>query len=548
MTFSRCRRDRRVFHVCCVLLLGCLRLAVGESLEAAEEKDASAASRPNIVFIFSDDHALRTIGAYGAGVNETPNIDRIAGEGILFTRSYCTNSICCPSRASILTGKHSHKNGVIDNAVPWNGDQFVFARALREAGYSTALIGKWHMMKGDQGDPGDAFDHWNILSGAGGQGDYYNPEFLGQDGETRQVMGYSTDVITDQALEWLESQRDTGKPFLLMCQYKAPHIHRIPPPRHMNKYDGVEIPEPVNMFDDYEGRSPYAADTNMEFKAMGEPILNIMPPAGAETGGDNRNEPPGASRMTAEQRTAYHAAYDPDNDEYRRLRAAGKLPDGSEELEKFKYQRFLKDYLGCVAAIDDNVGRILDFLEEHGLAENTVVIYSSDQGFFTGEHGWNDKRWMYEESYAMPFMLRWPARVKPGQKCEALIQNIDYAPTFLELAGAAIPDDVDGVSLVPLLDGETPEDWRDALYYHYYEDGSYNLPRFEGVSTTRHKLINYYYPRQAWELFDLERDPHEMRSVYDDPEYADVVAEMKQKLAELREQYAVPPLERERKR
>jgi N-acetylglucosamine-6-sulfatase len=498
------------------------------------------------MFIFSDDHALRTIGAYGAGMNETPNIDRIANEGILFTRSYCTNSICCPSRASILTGKHSHKNGVIDNSVPWNGAQFVFARALREAGYKTALIGKWHMMKGEQGDPGDAIDDWNILSGAGGQGDYFNPDFRDQDGVVRQVMGYSTDIITEQALEWLDSQRDSGKPFLLMCQYKSPHIHRIPPPRHMNKYDGVELSEPVNMFDDYQGRSRYAAHTNMEFKDMGELILNILPPAGSEPDDGGRNVPPGVERMTTDQRRAYHEAYDPKNEEYRRLRAEGKLPDGSKDLEKYKYQRFMKDYLGCVAAIDDNVGRILDYLEEHGLAENTVVIYSSDQGFYTGEHGWNDKRWMYEESYAMPFMLRWPARVKPGQKCEALIQNIDYAPTFLELAGAPIPKDVDGVSLAPLLDGETPDDWRDALYYHYYEDGSYNLPRFEGVSTDRYKLINYYYPEQAWELFDLERDPHEMRSVYDAPEYADVVAMMKQRLAQLRAQYDVPPLKKQK--
>ena len=312
----------------------------------------------------------------------------------------------------------------------------------------------------------------------------------------------------------------------------------------MNKYDNVEIPEPVNMFDDYRGRSPYAADTYMEFKAMGEHILNIVPPFGDKSFDTSRHEYDYLSRMTPEQRRAYHEAYDPDNAEYRRLRAEGKLKDDSRELEKYKYQRFLKDYLGCVAAIDDNVGRILDYLDAQGLADNTVVIYSSDQGFYTGEHGWNDKRWMYEESFAMPFMLRWPAKVSPGQKCTELIQNIDYAPTFLEMAGATIPDDLDGTSLMPLLAGETPKDWRDALYYHYYEDGSYNLPRFEGVSDKRFKLINYYFPKQAWELFDLQEDPHEMQSVYDEGDYADVVADMKQKLARLREQYQVPEIKK----
>lgn len=520
------------------VLIGLLEVRV-----SAQEQTASAkARRPNIVFIFSDDQAIRTISAYGAGINETPNIDRIAREGMLFTRSYCANSICCPSRANILTGKHSHKNGVRDNADVWNNDQFVFTRKLREVGYKTALIGKWHMMKGDKGSPGDSFDYWNIFTGSGGQGDYYNPEFLAKDGKESKVTGYSTDVVTDQALAWLDGVRDSAGPFLLMCQYKSPHIHRVPPPRHLDKYDDEEIAEPATMFDDYKGRSPYAADTNMEIKMMGEEILNIGPAAGEEIPGRDRGRYNYLTRMTPEQRAAWHEAYDGDNEEYRRLRAEGKLADGSVELERYKYQRFIKDYLRCVAAIDDNVGRILDYLDENGLAENTIVIFSSDQGFYTGEHGWNDKRWMYEESFAMPFLLRWPAEVKPGQKCAALIQNIDYAPTFLDMAGAEIPDDLDGASLRPLFAGEVPDDWRDSLYYHYYEDGSYKLPRFEGVSDGRYKLINYYYPRQEWELFDLERDPHELQSVYEDDDYAEVVGTMKKKLAELRRQYDVPPL------
>ena len=247
--------------------------------------------------------------------------------------------------------------------------------------------------------------------------------------------------------------------------------------------------------------------------------------------------------MTEEQRLAYHEAYDPDNDEYRRLRKQGKLKEDSDELKSYKYQRFMRDYLGCVAAIDDNVGRILDFLDESGIAENTIVIYSSDQGFFTGEHGWNDKRWMYEESFSTPLLLRWPKRVKPGRRTQALVQNIDYAPTFLEVAGVEVPDGVDGRSLVTILTGDAPRDWRRSLYYHYYDDGAYNLPRFEGVLSGRYKLINYYYPEQEWELFDLMSDPHEMNSVYHEDSCNSVVFDMKKELARLRRQYQVPELE-----
>ncbi|WP_432800023.1 sulfatase family protein [Poriferisphaera sp. WC338] len=494
--------------------------------------------KPNIVFIFSDDHALRTIGAYNDSLHSTPNIDRLADQGMTFDQSFCTNSICCPSRASILTGKHSHKNGVIGNGARWNSNQFVFSRELKKAGYKTGLIGKWHL----KGMPDDAFDYWNILSGAGGQGHYYNPDFINHKGESSRIEGYSTDVITDQALEWMKKSKSEGKPFMMMCQFKAPHIHRVPPPRHMNKYDGQTIPEPVNMFDNYKNRSPYAGKSWMEFKGMQEPILNIVPLAGQYNTSEHKFQFLG--RMTNEQRSLYHRAYDPKNNEYRKNKRAGLYNDPIT-LEKYKYQRFIKDYLGCVSAIDDNVGRIMNWLEETGLAENTIVIYSSDQGFYTGEHGWNDKRWMYEESLKMPFIIRWPGVTQPNTRSQAMIQNIDYAPTFIEAAGGYIPDEIQGRSLTNILKGDVPADWRDAIYYHYYDDGAYNLPRFEGVRTAKHKLIHYYYPDEAWEMFDLEQDPNEMKSVYNDDKYSDVQALLHKKLAELRNEYDLPALNRE---
>jgi len=490
------------------------------------------ASGPNIVFIFSDDHALRTIGAYGSGLNETPNIDRIAKEGALFTRSYCTNSICCPSRASVLTGKHSHKNGVTRNGSSWNGNQFVFTRALSQAGYKTAVIGKWHL----RGWPTDEFDYWKLLSGAGGQGHYYNPEFRTMDGGIEKHGGYSTDIITDESIRWMEQQHQAGETFVMMCQFKAPHIHRIPPARHMDICDGRVLPEPPTLFDDYQNRSPYAEQCWMRLFGMEEHILNIVPLAGQYDA--NEREYQFLRRMTETQRQAFHRAYDPDNDEYRRLRAEGKLE--GRALDRYKYQRFLKDYLGCVAAIDDNVGRILDWIDKQGLSENTVVVYSSDQGFFTGEHGWNDKRWMYEETLSMPLLMRWPGKIKPGIKIDAMVQNIDYAPTFLAMAGAAIPDEVQGQSMIPLLGGEPPDDWRQSIYYHYYMDGAYNLPRFEGVRTNRYKLINYYHPDQAWELFDLKEDPQEMRSVHGKLDYAGIQSGLENELERLRDQYGLP--------
>ena len=494
--------------------------------------DSLLASRPNIVFIFSDDHALRALGAYGSGLNETPHIDRLAHEGALFLRSYCGNSICCPSRATILTGKHSHKNNVLRNGSQWDGDQFVFSRALSAAGYATGLFGKWHL----RGWPTDEFDEWQVLQGAGGQGHYYNPEFLCSDGGHLQVEGYSTDIITDASIDWMDKQSQQKQPFLLMCQFKSPHIHRIPPPRHMKMLEGQQVAEPETLFDTYKGRSSYAGKCWMRLFGMSEHVLNITPPLGEYDSGKQPYQFLG--RMTQSQRAAFHQAYDSENKIYRRRVADGVL--NGRSLDRYKYQRFMKDYLRCVAAIDDNVGRILEYLDSHGLAQNTLVVYSSDQGFFTGEHGWNDKRWMYEQSLSMPLLMRWPAVIKPGARIEQMVQNIDYAPTFLDVAGVAVPNEVQGCSLVPLLQGQSPRSWRREIYYHYYMDKAYNLPRFEGVRTERYKLISYYKPSQEWELFDLQKDPNELQSVYGDASYRNVRARLKKKLAELRAKYDVP--------
>ena len=506
-----------------VIILACVGSFLGSNAVSAP---------PNIVFLFSDDHAVRTLSAYGSGLNQTPQIDRVALEGAIFTRSYCANSICCPSRATILTGKHSHKNGVLQNGSRWDGNQFVFPRALSAAGYKTALFGKWHL----RGWPTDEFDDWQVLEGAGGQGHYYNPQFRCSDGRSFQVEGYSADVITDASIDWMNQQSQDEQPFLLMCQFKAPHIHRIPPPRHMNLFDGKQVAEPETLFDTYEGRSSYAKKCWMRLSGMAEHVLNITPLAGHY----DIDEPPYEflARMTEEQRAVFHRAYDPENERYRRLVSQGQFKE--KALDRYKYQRFMKDYLACVAAIDDNVGRILNWLDEHELAENTLVIYSSDQGFFTGEHGWNDKRWMYEQSLAMPLLMRWPAVIKPGTRISQMVQNIDYAPTLLDVAGLAIPGDVQGRSLLPLLRDQASLAWRKNIYYHYYMDTAYNLPRFEGVRTERYKLISYYKPHQEWELFDLKEDPDELHSVYQDPAYRSVRERLKVQLAELRREYDVP--------
>lgn len=512
------------------------------SLQAAEQS-----SRPNILFIFSDDHALRTISSYAGeeAINSTPNIDRIAKEGAIFTKSFCANSICQPSRATILTGKHSHVNGVMTNGSKWNPKQQVFTRLLSRSGYQTAMIGKWHMHP----MPSTEFDYHKTLTGHGGQGRYYNPEFVTHDGRTIVEKGYSTDIIAEESMEWMD-QRDKSKPFMLMCQFKSPHTNVMPAIRHLKKYEDQEIPVPDTYHSDNKGRSSYLSKTWMKMSGMSAPdVLKTGPAHGTydlkKSSYGKKKKKKGAlpgyyHYMDAKDLKAYHDHYDPINAEYGRRLAAGEVSE-QEKLE-YPYQRYIKDYLRCVAAVDENVGKLLDYLDKNGLTENTLVVYSSDQGFFLGEHGWTDKRLMDEVTMKMPFVIRWPAKIQAGQRPPQMVQNIDYAPTFLDAAGLEVPQDMQGRSFLPILKGENVSDWRESLYYHYHHSGAYNLPKIEGVRGDRYKLVRYYdHPRlklgEQWELFDLEKDPKEMQSLHQNPEYAGIMKEMQQKLHDVRLQY-----------
>lgn len=482
--------------------------------------------RPNILFIFSDDHAQNAISAYGSRINQTPNIDRIANEGVLFENNFCGNAICAPSRATVLTGQHSHINGVRDNNNTLEPGVLTYPQALQEAGYQTAMIGKWHLKSDPVG-----FDYWQILPG---QGDYYNPDFLTPDGK-KNYQGYVTDITTDIALKWLQEGREQGRPFLLHCWQKAPHRNWMPGPDHLTMYDDRQIPEPANLFDDFSGRATVEKEHKM---GIAEHMfldydLKVSDPL------YNNPEPPwGLKRLNPKQAKAWDEAYSPKNKEFKEKGLQG------DDLVRWKYQRYIKDYLRCIASVDDNVGRMLDYLEESGLAENTLVIYSSDQGFYLGEHGWYDKRWMFEESLRMPLLMKWPAKIKEGSRIKELTQNIDYAPTMLDVAGVRIPYSIQGESILPLLE-ERQVDWRRSIYYEYFEEpGPHNVPKHRGVRTARYKLI-HYYTRMEWELFDLQEDPQEMNSLYGNRKYSHIEAQLKSELKKLMQQYKVPEEEEE---
>lgn len=492
----------------------------------------SASAAPNILFLFSDDHALQAISAYGGRLKDvapTPNIDRIAREGMLFERSYCCNSICGPSRAAILTGKHSHLNGFRNNETDtFDGSQRTFPKLLRQAGYTTAIIGKWHL-----GSDPTGFDHWDILPG---QGSYDNPDFISPSGRER-IEGYCTDIITDKAIDWLE-HRPKDKPFLLMCQHKAPHRPWIPAERHYTLFHDVTIPEPDTLFDDYTGRSDELKKQQMTVanhfswghdmflpRNPGDPrFLNMAL-------GDRR-------RMTKERKSAFDAAYGPENEEFYQKLSAGM---SDKELTRWKYQRYMKNYLRCVRALDENIGRLLDYLDGSGLAKDTIVVYSSDQGFYLGEHGWYDKRWMFEPSLSMPFLIRWPGVVKPGVRSQALIQNIDYAPTFLEIAGSTVPGDIQGRSLLPVLKnhGTPHDDWRQAIYYAYYGERTHHVAAHDGVRDDHHKLFRFTRTGE-WQLFDLKADPRELRDLSRSPAHAADFSRMESIYHQLRGRYRVP--------
>ncbi len=469
----------------------------------AQDKD----TRPNILFIFSDDHAYQSISAYDSIVNKTPNLDRIANEGMRFDRAFVTNSICGPSRAVVLTGKYGHLNGFVRNGNTFNGHQQTVSKLLQQSGYETAVIGKWHLKSTPVG-----FDYYHVLIG---QGPYYNPPMKTTDGPVNHV-GYTTEIITDQALKYLKQRRDPDKPFFLMYQHKAPHRNWQPGPNEINNYNNETIPEPITLFDDYKGRTSAARNQEMTVK---EHLTRF----------DLKLDPP--RNLTPEQLKVWNDAYDEKNAELEKLNLEG------DDLIRWKYQRYVKDYLRCIDSVDKNVGRVLDYLEESGLAENTIVIYTSDQGWYLGEHGWYDKRWMYEESFRTPLMVRWPGKIKPGTVNTDMVMNLDFAQTFLDIAGADQPDDMQGASMKPVFEGNTPDDWRKSVYYHYYEfPGAHSVAKHNGVRTERYKLINFYENKE-WELFDLKEDPNELNSVYDDPDYADIKKDLEVELQRLQEFY-----------
>ena len=488
-------------------------------------------NKPNILFIFSDDHATDAIGAYDGrlkSVNPTPAIDKLAAQGMVMRNSFCTNSICGPSRAAILSGKHSHKNGFMNNGNSFDWDQQTFPKLLQQAGYQTALYGKTHLKGTPQG-----FNDWAVLPG---QGDYYQPELIFPDGR-RAVEGHCTDVVTNLALDFLNNKRNADQPFLLMVQHKAPHRNWMPAPRHLSLYADQTLPEPATLFDDYQDNVHMVAKQEMEIDrhmSLEYDLFLDEPLQGKKTKGNenvDHSSQRSIARMTPEQRKAWDGYYGPKNEAFMKSQPSGK------DLVRWKYQRYLKNYLRCVRGVDESVARLMQELETLGLAENTIVIYSSDQGFYLGDHGWYDKRWMYEESLQMPFIIKWPGVIKPGSLSESLIQNIDYGPTFLSAAGVPIPEDMQGLSLLPVLKGETPKDWRKSLYYHYYEYPSVHMvPRQYGIRTERYKLI-HFYQFDEWELFDLQEDPEELNNLYGKEKYQSLTADLKKQLAGLRKHY-----------
>jgi arylsulfatase A-like enzyme len=468
---------------------------------------AANVTRPNILFIMSDDHAAHAVSAYGSKINQTPNIDRLAKQGIRFNNCFAVNSICTPSRASILTGKYSHINGVTAFN-RFDGSQWTVAKTLQAAGYHTGMIGKWHL----QSDP-TGFDHWNILVG---QGLYHDPVFIDM-GERKKLTGYATDIITDLSIDFLKN-RPKDKPFFLMTHHKAPHREWAPDDKHAHMFDGETIPEPETLNDDYATRADAARTAIMRVdRDMTRGDFKLTAPAGLR--GTNLVE---WKRGTDTELEVV------ENGKTNKLSGAA--------LKKWKYQRYIKDYLACVASVDDNVGRLLDYLDQTGLVTNTIVIYTSDQGFFLGDHGWFDKRFMYEESIRMPFLVRYPPAIKPGSVSDAMILNVDFAPTFLEFAGLPTPAEIQGRSIKPLLSGVTPKDWRQSWYYRYYHyPNEHGTEPHYGVRTERYKLI-YFHRINQWELFDLQNDPKELKNMVADPKNAKRVAELKSELTRLRQE------------
>ena len=511
------RRELRTDFLYALSLLNllCCLHASGQRKEAAR--------RPNIVFMMSDDHGYQAISAYGHGLNRTPHIDALASQGMLFRRAFVTNSICGPSRAVMLTGKHSHRNGFRDNGDRFDGSQQTVAKLLRQAGYQTAIVGKWHL-----GSDPEGFDYWNIVPG---QGDYYNPRFR-ENGVPLAMTGYVTNITTDLAIQWLD-KRDPDRPFLLICNQKAPHRNWMPEPKYYHLFDSTRFPLPANFFDDHATRTRAAKEQEMEVASDMHPAYDLK--LAFEIPPDEREGLAAAwhqiyNRLKPEEKREWEKAYGSSIEAFPKAGLKGR------ELAEWQYQRYMRDYLRCVQSVDDNVGRLMDHLRRNGLDSNTIVVYTSDQGFYLGEHGWYDKRFMYEESFRTPLIIRWPGVTDGSKETHSMVQNLDMAETLLDMAGLPIPPDMQGRSMVPVLKGTLQGNLHDALYYHFYENREHNVARHLGIRTDRHKLI-YFYDHREWELYDLATDPSEMRNLYGLPEHGEYIGDLKRRLLELAAQY-----------
>jgi arylsulfatase A-like enzyme len=491
----------------------------------AQMHQASSRRKPNIIFIMSDDHGYQAISAYSNKLIQTPNIDRIGSEGAVMRNAFVTNSVCSPSRAVILTGKYSHLNGMRDNGTHFDGIQQTLPKILKTNGYRTAIVGKWHLFSQPTG-----FDYWNILPD---QGHYYNPAFIKM-GKDTAYSGYVTDVTTDLALDWIEQNRD--QPFFLMLHHKAPHRNWMPPQQYLQEYNDRQFTLPDNFNDDYADRKALQRqlismkegldvryDSKVPCDTCAITKVNDWAPA------EFQRE---MERLTPAERQAWDKAY---QDEYKTF---AQIKD-KNQLLRWQYQRFMEDYLRCVRSVDDNVGRVLKYLDDKGLAQNTIVVYMSDQGVYLGEHGLYDKRFMYEESFRTPMLIRFPQAIPQGQQIDAYVLNLDAAPTFLDLANIAIPGDMQGKSMKTLLQNGKAKDWRNELYYHYYEK-SFGATAHYGIRTERYKLIHFYDPGNSWELYDLKKDPHEMQNLYDDPAYGETVTKLKEQLKAVQNEYNDP--------
>jgi arylsulfatase A-like enzyme len=498
---SNLRRSRTVGGILILLL------AAG----SAFAKDG----RPNIVFIMSDDHAVRAVSAYGNSLMQTPNIDRIADGGMRFDRAYVGNSICGPSRATFLTGRHSHANGFYSNewSGPFDGSQQTLPNLLQTAGYQTAVIGKWHLYSDPVG-----FDHWEVITNAMEQGTYYNPSFRSAKG-IEEATGYVADLVTDKAIAWLEQVAGSEQPFFLVYNHKTPHRDWLPGPEELRSWqESAKVEEPSSLLRSMEGLTEARQDARM---SISDYITN----------NDAKLSKP--RNMTPEQLVIWESAFAKGNAEYEEL----DLSDDDDV--RWKYQRYIKTYLASVKSMDRQIGRLLDALQEHDLVDNTIIVYTSDQGFFLGENGWFDKRWMDEVSSRVPLLIQWPGHIRPGSSTDGLVQNIDMAPTLLEAAGVTAPEPMHGVSMLPLVGPEPPE-WQRDLYYHFYENpGFHGVARHYGVRSDRYKLI-YYYQNDEWELFDLETDPGDQDNLYGRSGYGEITADLEKRLAALRVQYEVP--------